>query len=183
MIIQESFVKIISEIPDTSDNKTEEIFSLSHSINENGFLTKELGMKILHWKSPRPFKHYDKNTKDDFETITKYALMQEDEKIKIHILTALNGVNYPSASAILMFSNPSKYPVIDIRVWRQLYKNEFVTENPRGQNFTLTQWSKYLDVIRNISDKLNITPRQVEKRLFDYDKSTQIGTLYFSAKK
>ncbi|ANF49186.1 hypothetical protein A0O34_00825 [Chryseobacterium glaciei] len=181
--MQEDLIQIISEIPDTSDNKTEQIFSLSHSINKNGFLTKELGMKILNWKSPRPFKHYDKNTNADFETITKYALMQEDEKIKIHILTALNGVNYPSASAILMFSNPLKYPVIDIRVWRQLYKNQLVTENPKGQNFTLTQWAKYLEVIRQISNSLNITPRQVEKRLFDYDKSTQIGTLYISSKK
>jgi len=183
MTIQENFLQIISEIPDTSDSKTEEIFNLTSPIKANGFLTKEIGMKILHWKSPRPLKHYDKNTNNDFEIITRNALLQEDEKLKIHLLTALNGVNYPSASAILMFCDPTKYPVIDIRVWKQLHKNQFVIENPKGQNFNLKQWAKYLEVIREISQKLDITPRQVEKRLFDYDKSTQIGTLYFSSRK
>jgi thermostable 8-oxoguanine DNA glycosylase len=178
MTIQENFLKTISQIQDTTDQNTEHIFHLTRSLKEQGFLTKEVALKILKWKSPRPLKHYEKNTDDDFELITKNAFLQTNEKLKIHILTALTGVNYPSASAILMFYDQTKYPVIDIRVWRQLHKNQFVTENPNGQNFRLSQWIKYLDVIRKISKELEISPRQLEKRLFDYDKLTQIGTLY-----
>ena len=178
MTDREKILKIISESPDTTDETTSKLFSLTTSVKKKGFLSKELGMKILKWKSHRPTKHYDKNLKQDFKTITKNAFQQKNEKIKIHILTALSGVNYPAASAILMFYDPTRYPVIDIRVWKQLYKYGLLTENSKGQSFTLYQWDTYLNVVRQIAKELSITPRQVEKRLFDHDKENQVGTLY-----
>lgn len=90
-------------------------------------------MKILKWKSPRSLKHYNKNSNEDFKKITSLAFQQEDEKLKINILTALIGVKYPSASAILMFIDQS-YPVLDIRVWKQLHNLNYVNTNPNGQN-------------------------------------------------
>lgn len=146
-------------------------------------MSKDLGLKILKWKSHRPTKHYEKNSNSDFEIITRIAFKQNDERVKIHILTALNGVNYPAASAILMFYDPKQYPVIDIRVWKQLYHFGLLTENPKGQSFTLNQWETYLNIVRKIAKELSLTPRQVEKRLFDYDKEKQIGTLYNSTYK
>jgi hypothetical protein len=74
--------------------------------------------------------------------------------------------------------NPTKYPVLDIRVWRQLYYAKMVDTNERGQNFSLNDCAKYFQVVRMLADQLNITARQVEKRLFDYDKANQIGNLY-----
>ena len=134
-------------------------------------------MKILKWKSPRPLKYYIKNNNEDFKKITRLAFQQKDEKLKIHILTALIGVKYPSASAILMFLNQD-YPVLDIRVWKQLYKLQLVKTNPNGQNFSLEEWITYLKVIRSIANKYNTNARQIEKKLFDFDKSNQIGNLY-----
>ncbi len=105
------------------------------------------------------------------------AFVQNDEKLKIHILTTLVGVKYPSASAILMFLDQN-YPVLDIRVWKQLYNLKYVNTNPNGQNFTLEQWVKYLKVIRNIAIEHRTNARQIEKKLFDFDKTTQTGNLY-----
>ncbi len=169
--------KIIAETPIFEDSKTLELFVYFDSLKSQGFLTKEQCLKILKWKSPRPLKHYNKNSNEDFIKITKLAFQQEDEKLKIHILTALIGVKYPSASAILMFIDQN-YPVLDIRVWKQLYNLDYVNSNPNGQNFTLEEWNIYLKVIRNIATKYNTTARQIEKQLFDFDKSTQIGNLY-----
>ena len=132
-------------------------------------------MKILKWESHRPTKHYDKNSKEDFEIITKNAFQQNDEKIKIHILTALTGVNYPAASAILMFYDPTQYPVIDIRVWKQLFKYGLLTENSKGHSFTLYQWDTYLNVIRQIAKELFITPRQVENVCLTTIKKIKLG--------
>jgi hypothetical protein len=182
MTDREKILKTISETTDATDEATTNLFKLAASIKKKGFISKDLGLKILKWKSPRPIRHYGKNSKADFEMITKIAFKQKDEKIKIHILTALTGVNYPGASAILMFYAPNQYPVIDIRVWKQLYSSGLLTENPKGQNFTLTQWEIYLNVIRQIAKELALTPRQVEKRLFDHDKKYQIGTLYKTTK-
>ena len=183
MTNREKILKIILATPDTTDETTTNLFSLTTSIKKKGFINKEIGLKILKWKSPRPTKHYDKNSSEDFETITKTAFQQKDEKIKIHILTALTGVNYPAASAILMFYDPTQYPVIDIRVWKQLYKYGLLTENSKGQGFSLYQCDTYLNVVRQIAKELSITPRQVEKRLFDHDKKNQVGTLYKTTKK
>ena len=101
----------------------------------------------------------------------------------MHILTALNGVNYPAASAILMFYDRTQYPIIDIRVWKQLYKAGLVTTNARGQSFRLKEWEKYLEIIRTLAKSTNLTARQVEKRLFDIDKNEQVGNLYKTPKK
>ena len=169
--------KIIAETTDFEDSKTLELLKLSEVTKEQGYLTKEQTIRILKWKSPRPLRFYEQNSNRDIETITKLAFQQNYDKLKIHILTALKGVNYPSASAILMFYEPKNYPVLDIRVWKQLYKNNLVTTNAKGQNFTLEQWATYLKIIRRLAIENKLTSRQVEKRLFDYDKSTQIGNL------
>ncbi len=169
--------KIIAETPIFEDSKTIELLEYFNSIKGQGFLDKEQCLKILKWKSPRPLKHYNKNSNEDFKRITNLAFQQKDEKLKIHILTALVGVKYPSASAILMFIDQN-YPVLDIRVWKQLYNLKFVKTNPNGQNFSLEEWDTYLKVIRGIANGYNTNARQIEKQLFDFDKANQIGNLY-----
>ena len=163
----------------TSENeKTMKLFRSLASLRERGFLTKKEFIEISKWKSPRPLKHYEENDEKLVKEITKAAFATKNEKIKIHILTALKGVNYPTASAILMFYDPQKYPVLDIRVWQQLYKEKLVDTNAKGQNFTLEEWEKYLEVIRRIAKKFGLTVREVEKSFFDYHRNMQKGNLY-----
>ena len=169
--------KILKE-PDTDVSSTFEIFDSLKNIKKQGYLTKEQSIKILKWKSPRPLKRYQANSNEDFIEITKLALATKNEKVKIHILTALKGVNIPAASSILMFYDRKRYPVIDIRVWKQLFNANLVNTNPNGQGFSLDEWENYLVIIRRIAKELNLTPRQVEKRLYDIDKREQIGNLY-----
>lgn len=175
---EKELIKIIKTIPDFEDDLTHELFELTKGLKKQGFLNKEVAIKILKWKSPRPLKHYQKNFDKDFKQTTEIAFQQKDDKLKIHILTALSGVSYPAASAMLMFYDRTKFPIIDIRVWKQLYKFGLVTENARGLGFSLSQWESYLGVIRNLANQTNLTVRQVEKRLFDLDRKTQKGNLY-----
>ena len=170
--------QLLKTINDFEDAKTLELFNEFSSLKQQGFLTKEKLLKILRWKSPRPLRFYESNDEKFVQETTKLAFTTKDENLKIHILTALNGVNYPAASAILMFYDRSKYPVLDIRVWKQLYKFKLVDGNERGQSFSLQQWNKYLKVIRNLAAELNITVRQTEKRIFDHDRNTQTSPIY-----
>lgn len=160
------------------DEKTLKLFKELKFIKKRGYLTKAQLLKILQWKSPRPLKHYITNSEKDVKEITRLSFSTTNEKLKIHILTALRGINYPTASAILMFYDKQKYPVLDIRVWQQLYQLNLVDTNAKGQNFTLSQWDEYLAVIRTLANHLKLNSRQVEKRIFDYDKQTRIGNLY-----
>jgi thermostable 8-oxoguanine DNA glycosylase len=168
--------KIIETTSYKEDDKTLNLFKFVKQ--DEVLLNKSTLLKILKWKSPRPLRFYNENEEEYIKNITQLAFQQEDDKVKIHILTALKGVNYPSASAILMFKNPEYFPVLDIRVWKQLYKNKLVSVNPRGIGFTLDQWALYINIIRSIANKHNISARVVEKKLFDYDKQTQEGNLY-----
>lgn len=170
--------KLLSGISSREDKKTIELFNEFKALNKQEFLTKEQLIKILKWKSPRPLRFYEANTEKEVKEITTLAFATKNDSLKIHILTALSGVNYPAASAILMFYDPAKYPVIDIRVWQQLYNAKLVDTNSRGQNFSLNQWGIYLKIIRDLAKELGLTARQVEKRLFDHDKATRPNNLY-----
>ena len=170
-----SIQRIIKSIPYKEDHKTLYLFNL---VKEEELLSRNTLIKILKWKSPRPLRFYNENEEEYIKNITQLAFKQENDRVKIHILTALKGVNYPSASAILMFKNPELFPVLDIRVWKQLFKNNLVSVNPRGIGFTLDQWDSYVKIIRSLATKHNTTARVIEKKLFDYDKLTQEGNLY-----
>jgi hypothetical protein len=158
------------------DAKTLKI--LNEKKNYQNYLNKNQLLQILKWKSPRPLRHYKKNEDDFIKHVTKLSYKENNDRLKIHILTSLNGVKYPSASAILMFKDPTNYPVIDIRVWKQLHKFKLVKENPSGTNFTLDQWLLYLEIIRHYAKQYGLKAREIEKKLFDYDRLTQQGTLY-----
>lgn len=176
--MKNQIIEIITNHPQNEDNKTMRLFELRPQILEQGFLTKDQAMGILCWKSSRPKRFYDLNTEDDFQTVTRIALEQESSRLQVHILTALNGVKYPAASAILMFVNPEINPVIDIRVWQQLYNFGLVTQNESGRSLTLNQWDEYIAVVRELAKECGITARQVEKRLFHYDVEVREGKLY-----
>lgn len=176
---KEDIKKLLISIPDIEDKETIELFELINFLNKEGcYLTKELLIKILKWKSARPLRHYEANSEDEVRQITALAFAIKSDKLKIHVLTALNGVSFATASAILMFYDKTKFPVLDIRVWQQLYKVNLVKTNPEGNNFNLNEWETYLSIIRNLASELNITARQVEKRLFDYDRLTRTDNLY-----
>lgn len=178
--MNKTFLRVINGIHDFEEEKTLIMFQSLVGIKQKGYLTKKQFLKIVKWKSHRPSKYYQLNTPKEIKDITRLAFSTKNDCLKIHILTALTGVNYPAASAILMFYDRKKYPVLDIRVWKQLYKMKVVKVNSRGQNFSLTQCALYFNNIRKIAKRLKLTSRQVEKRLFDFDKEKQVGNLYYN---
>lgn len=171
-------IKALKQVKSKEDEKTIALFKEFKSVQKQGYLTKSQLIKILRWKSPRPSKHYEVNTDKNVQEITRLAFATKNENLKIHILTALSGVNYPSASAVLMFYDPKKYPVLDIRVWKQLHNAKLVECNERGQGFSLNQWELYLGVLRPMAKEMGLTVRELEKRIFDYDKKVQTKPIY-----
>ncbi|MFN8246588.1 MAG: hypothetical protein U0T56_09435 [Ferruginibacter sp.] len=95
--------QLIKQVPDHEDEKTIHLFKLCKSLKTQGYATKEQLLMILKWKSPRPLRQYELNDKDSIKEITSLAFATKNERLRIHILTTLDGVSYPAASAILMF--------------------------------------------------------------------------------
>lgn len=170
--------RLLKNIKTAEDEHTVQLLREFKSLRKQGYLEKKQLIPILKWKSPRPLKHYEANSDASVKEITKLAFEAKNDSLKIHILTALKGVNYPAASAIMMFYDQKRYPVLDIRVWQQLYKARLVSTNAKGQNFSLEEVQIYFEVIRELAKKLNLPAREVEKRIFDHDRKTRQGKLY-----
>ena len=72
----------------------------------------------------------------------------------------------PTASAILMFLNPKKYPIIDTRVWQVLWDFGIVRMNKPGKGFTLKNWEIYLKIISGYIKTHKKSARHIEKVLY-----------------
>ena len=96
----------------------------------------------------------------------------------MNLLTRLQGVSLPMASAILTLVDPRRYGVLDIRVWQLLFAMDSVGTNPRGVGFSLSNWAQYLRKLRDHARAMGVSARTVERSLFEYHRKVQQGTLY-----
>ena len=133
---------------------------------KKGWLDKSEFLEICLWKSRRPKNLYEQNNKTAIKEFTKKAFVETDEKLKITLLTNLDGVSIPTASAILSVTNPKDYPVIDIRCVETLIDLKLIS----WSNINSNTWVDYLNIVRNLAVKHNKTTREVEKGLFAYNR-------------
>ena len=146
------------------------------NIVNKGYLKKEELLDIVRWKSARAIRKAEANSDEAIEKITKFAFEIDSEEVKISVLTSLNGVSIPMASSILTIPLPEKYGVIDIRGWQTLYN--FGLVDYKKDVFNVKDWLLYLRTIRALSDKFSVTPREIDKSIFMYDKINRKGNLY-----
>lgn len=157
----------------------DESIGIGMKIKKRGHLLFKEFYFICMWKSPRPKKLYEsEKNKKNVEYITKEAFKINDEKDKILKLCELDGVQIPTASAILSVVFPEKYAVIDIRVLSIL--NEFkLIKYEEQQSITPKMWVEYLDILSNLSkNNNNIEFREIDKILFGYSVKNRKENLY-----
>jgi hypothetical protein len=147
-------------------------------VNTKGYFTKPEFVSMCRWKSPRPVHWYLANTVEQVESISREVFATAFERRRIELLTSLKGVNIPTASAILMLTDPKRYGVIDIRVWQLLYLYGVVLVKPGGQGFTFNNWYTYLIRLRYFARMFDTSARLVEWTLFRHHQNIQEGTLY-----
>jgi hypothetical protein len=148
------------------------------AVRKGGYLTRPELIKVCKWKSARAIKHIRRNRAITVRKVTNAAFATRSEQKKISLLTSLYGVSIPMASAILMLTNPSRYGVIDIRVWQLLFKMGTVTSNADGIGFDFKQWYRFLMIIRYFAKMYNVNARDIERTLFHVHSRYQSGVLY-----
>jgi hypothetical protein len=130
-------------------------------------LNKDFFVKLGCWKSPRQLHAYKANDERLIEEVTRLAYELTNERIKLHILKLLKGVEVAVASTILHFLQPDIFAIFDIRVRRSL------KEAGKWDDVTDTSdeaWLEYTAIMRNLSDSLGVTLRDLEKALWAHDK-------------
>lgn len=136
------------------------------------FLDKSDFENILKWKLRSQFGRQrnlrQSNTDEVIQKITRLVFELQhpssnyETELKLKILTSIKGVEIPVASAILTLTNPDKYAVIDFRVWRQLFDS-------KKSYYTLTDYLKYLTVIKELSLKYDLKFQQIDMAIWQYD--------------
>lgn len=71
-------------------------------------------LAVGRWKSPRPGKHLAANTDADIADVTRIAL-GSPTRLQHRVLTLLNGVQVPMATALLAVALPDRHTIFDVR--------------------------------------------------------------------
>ncbi|WP_340239544.1 hypothetical protein [Sulfitobacter pontiacus] len=129
--------------------------------------------KIAYKKSNRRAALVKKNDPKTVLKITELAFSLTDDVKPLQLLCVLDGVNIPTASSVLSWLFPERWPVIDQRAWRTLYKAGIVTSRPSGTSLGIPQWRVYLEAVRALQAEIgNLarTPQQVDRLLYGLDE-------------
>ena len=133
------------------------------------FLDKGRFLKLAGWKSERPKRRYEQNTDAFVREVTELAFQQSDDRLGLHILTALKGVGMPVASALLHFAFPDRYPILDFHVVNTL-RRAGLWQGAKAPDFTLADWLKFTEVMRERAGSLGVHMRVLDKALWAFDE-------------
>lgn len=158
--------------------KTQTVIDTFKNVKKRGYLRKVELVEVCKWKSPRAIRLIESNSSTSVRNKTRAAFKTRSEKKKLELLTSLQGVSIPMASAILMLADPLRYGVIDIRVWQLLYEMKTVTKNADGVGFNFQNWYQFLIIIRYFAKKYSVNARDIERTLFNVHRIYQKGNLY-----
>ena len=133
------------------------------------FLDKDHFRDIAMWKTPRGKHHYEANSAPFVRQVTDQAFLASDERLRLHILMALDGVGAPVASTLLHFAFPDVYPILDVRALTTLGKAG-LWHGTDARGSTPADWLKYTRLMRRLAKKLQVDLRTLDKALWAFDK-------------
>ena len=134
-------------------------------VQGQGYLDKELLKRVARWKSPRRAGLIERNDDRYIRDVTSFAFNATSERARIRGLMLLDGVSWPTASAILHLFHKDPYPILDFRaLWSvglEMYK------------YSSSFWQEYVDFCRDIAHRNQIDMRTLDKALWQYSKENQ----------
>jgi len=168
----------IKKIPELADRYVSRLSSLPKADSDDvalaaaaqgrqdGYLTKKSFLDLCRWKSPRLLGHAKSNSPSFIKEATAVAFSTKHEELKMGALTALSGVGYPMASAILHLVHENQYPLLDFRALWSLG-----IEKPPQYNFRF--WWAYVEACRSIASEAGKDMRMVDRALWQFSFENQ----------
>jgi hypothetical protein len=132
-----------------------------------GYLTKPDFIRLCRWKTQRSRSRVAKNSENFIRATTTTAFSTPDERLRIEILTLLDGVGWPTASVILHFGYRNLYPILDFRALWSLG----IAKPPADYDFDF--WWSYTQACRDMAQHYSISMRTLDRALWQYSKEKQ----------
>jgi hypothetical protein len=128
-----------------------------------GYYTRDEFVIVCSWKTPRSKPLIAGVPPLDAESATGRALSATDERERLRALLDLPGVGVPTASALLHFAFPERYPILDVRALESL--------GVRGRStYSMAFWLRYLDACRSLAATHDVSVRTLDKALWQHSK-------------
>ena len=146
--------------------------SLQESLKDahlRGHITQRQLQDVVKWKSgKRTLHHLRGNTPEEVKECSEVAFAARTERLRIHALVALEGVSWPTASAVLHFVFPRRFPVLDVRAMRTV--GEIPADSNQPPSYTIPLWSKYAKLCRETAGRYGVPLRDLDRALWMWDR-------------
>ncbi|WP_416064587.1 hypothetical protein ACK9YZ_16925 [Rhizobium sp. ZK1] len=113
------------------------------------------------------------NSAEAIEALTRLALSATDDELAIRYLLGLDGVNLATASCILAWAEPRRWPVIDVNAWAAIehFDNERSRPERRSKALKVSDWLFYVRLVRMVAEASGRTPQEVDVWLYSVGRS------------
>lgn len=142
------------------------IDAVAPAVRERGHFRRDEFLDIYAWKTRRTIAKARKYTESEIVDVTGVAFSQADEKLRICLLRALDGVDWPVASTLLHVGVSADYPILDYRALWSLG-----SQMPSWVSFEL--WWTYVECCRALAADAGVTVREFDKALWAYSEANQ----------
>lgn len=129
-----------------------------------GHYTRDQFLVVCAWKSPRSRPLVEANEEATVRFATGAALTATDERARMEALLALDGVGVPTASTLLYFAEPDRYPILDVRALESLGQRATRSTYPVGY------WLEYLAACRALALRHGVDLRTLDKALWQHSR-------------
>jgi hypothetical protein len=147
--------------PDADDA----VSAIGSRAKSRGYLTRDEFLRLCRWKSPRSRPRVESNAPEFVRAVTATALATVDERLRIEVLTLLEGVHWPTASVILHFCHRDPYPILDVRsLW------SLGVERPV---YDFAFWRAFTTTCRSLAERHSCSLRTLDRALWQYSKERQ----------
>ena len=142
-----------------------EFLTLKPKVQRRSYLNKDELKKVAYWKSWRRAALVEKNDDNYIKDITSCAFNAKSERARMVVLTCLDGIGWPTASAILHLFHKDPYPILDFRaVWSIGVEN---------YDYSFSFWWDYVSFCRDVASRNDVDMRTLDKALWQYSKENQ----------
>lgn len=144
--------------------------NIAPQVRTRGYFNKPEFIKMCYWKTPRSKPLIESNMEEYIQAVTQTSLSTPNERLRIEVLTLLDGVSWPTASVLLHFGHSAHYPILDFRALWSLG----IDNPPIDYDFKF--WSEYTQFCRHLASEAGVTMRILDRALWQYSKEKQKET-------
>jgi hypothetical protein len=140
---------------------------IATDVKKKRYYTKAQFLALCYWKTPRSQSRCAANDEEFVQETTALALGTKSERLRVEVLTLLDGVGWPTASVLLHFGHSQDYPILDVRALWSLSIPE-----PNG-DYKFSFWWDYVQICRELKKTCNTTMRTLDRALWQYSAERQ----------